>query len=126
MTAESIQSKTDDELGLSFKDARIQLSKLLAEKQTTVKILYPEGPIDMVKDLSGRDILKMKLADLDRQIMQVFDLYTLHLFESLESQTKEMKLESKKLTRLTWWVIGLTFVLAVSTIVLVVRTFMGK
>lgn len=126
MPAENPQPKTTEELGLSFKDARDHLSRLLAEKATVLKIMYPEGPMDQVKELSGKEILNKKLADLERQIAQVFDYYMLHLFESLQSETKELSMESKKLTRLTWWLIALTFILTVSTVALVVRTFMGR
>jgi hypothetical protein len=126
MTAENTQSKTTEELGLSFKDTRDRLLKLLAEKAAVLKIMYPEGQMEEIKGLSGKDILHKKLADLERQIMEVFDSYILHLFESVELDTKELNMESKKLTKLTCWLIVLTSILTVSTVILVIRTFMGK
>jgi hypothetical protein len=123
MSTENTAYRKSNTLGMSREDAHDHLADLLARKKGVLKILYPTGPIDQVKDLSGKETLNKELADLDRQIAEVLEFYMLGVIESVDSEvnhltklTESLISESRKLGKLTWGLLILSVVLAVSAL----------
>ncbi len=116
-----------DSIGLSREVARDSLEKLVNAKNNALKLMKDKGYLDnpFTSDQSSKEALEYRVNDLRRQIAEVREYYSLHLLESLDSESKKLTSESKTLTSLNRWLIGLTVALTASTVLLVIRTLIG-
>jgi uncharacterized membrane-anchored protein YhcB (DUF1043 family) len=64
----------------------------------------------MTANLPEQMVLQAELDGLQPAIDETREYYTVHLLESLDCTTKQLNVESRKLSNLTRWLIGLTAV----------------
>ena len=94
-------------LGFDRETTVNRLHSLYEEKIKIWKIMNAKGylkdnkPKPMTANLPEQVVLQAELDDLQREIDETREYYTLHLLESLESSSKELNAESKKLNKLT-------------------------
>jgi len=120
-----------DGLGFSLEATRRTLTKLFEQKERILKTIddagYAKRQLKGMRpraEIMEHATLVAQLEEVEHDIAETRDYYSLHLLESLDSASKELNRETKKLSGLTCWLTGLTSVLAILTLVLVIRTLL--
>jgi len=114
-------------LGFDRETTVNRLHSLYEEKIKIWKIMNEKGylkdnkPKPMVRNMPEQMVLQAELDNLQREIDETREYYTLHLLESLDSSSKELNAESKKLNRLTGVLVAFTVLLSFLTLVLLIR-----
>jgi hypothetical protein len=118
---------SEREIGFDKETTLNRLQSLYEQRIKIWKIMDAKGylkdnkPKPMTANLPEQVVLQAELDDLQRAINETREYYTLHLLESLESSSKELNIESKKLNKLTGVLLAFTVLLSFLTLALLIR-----